>query len=160
MTAIGGTAIVSLVVFCIDVVVEGCYIFSALACPIWFIVAAVRAALQRPKLSVAVARVLIPIVTLLLVIANYSMQRTIAMRNAASVIQACERYRQANGVYPEHLSELVPSYLSRIPRAKYCWERSQFEYSGASRPGLRWWECPPFGRRVYIFETGTWRYID
>lgn len=115
--AIGETLICALVVIFFDVVVSGCYFFSALLCPIWCIVSAARAGLQQPGLGVAAARVLIPIITGLLAFANYSAQRMVAMGNAQRVIEACERYHKANGAYPERLDELVPQYLNSIPRA-------------------------------------------
>ena len=108
----------------------------------------------------AAARVLIPVVTGLFVVVNYSVQRTIAMGNAECLIQACERYREDNGAYPERLGELLPRYLNSVPRAKYCCSRSEFWYFRAPRPLLVWYEVPPFGRRVYNFETGNWRYMD
>ncbi len=160
LTALGGTLACALALVFLDVVVDGCYIFSAVVCPIWFIAAVGRSILQQPPLGVAAARVLIPVVTGLLVVVNYSVQRTIAMGNAERIIQACERYREANGAYPEQLGELVPRYLSSVPRAKYCCWYSEFGYSGPPLPVLRWYEFPPFGRRVYIFETATWRFVD
>lgn len=159
LTAIGGTLICSLVVVFLDVVVDGSYIFSLLICPILFLTAVFRAMLRRPRLSVAAARVLIPVVTGLLIVVNYSAQRTTAMGNAARLIQACERYREANGAYPERLSELVPRYLTSVPRAKYCCSFGEFGYSGSSHI-LYWWELPPFGRRVYNFQTREWHYVD
>lgn len=160
LTAIRGTLICALVVIFFDVVVSGCYMFSFFVCPIWFVVGAVRSGIQRPGLGVAAARVLIPIVTFLLVDANCSLQRTIAMGNAERLIEACERYRQANGAYPERLAELVPRYLNAIPRAKYCCFQGEFWYIGAPRPLLLWYEVPPFGRRIYNFERGDWGYLD
>jgi hypothetical protein len=160
LIAIGGTLICLLVTVFLDIVVDGNYMFSALVCPIWLIVGVVRTVLQRPRLSVTVARILIPVVTVLLVVANYRLQRTIAMGNAADLIKACEQYREANGSYPEHLNELVPRYLSSVPRAKYCCSESEFRYYGPPHPRLVWWEFPPFGRQVYVFETGNWRYVD
>ncbi len=53
----------------------------------------------------AAARILVPVVTGLLVIANFSLQGKIAMGNAARVIEACEQYREINGAYPERLSD-------------------------------------------------------
>jgi hypothetical protein len=161
LIAIRGTLICSLVVVFIDVVVDGSYIFSALVCPIWFLAAVVRAIVRQPSLAVAAARILVPVVTGLLVIANFSLQGKIAMSNAARVIEACEQYREVNGTYPERLSELVPHYLSSVPRAKYCFMCGEFGYySGSPQPILFWSEFPPFGRRVYDFETGKWRYLD
>jgi hypothetical protein len=82
------------------------------------------------------------------------------MGNAARLIEACERYREANGAYPERLADLAPLYLSSVPRAKYCCSYSEFRYYGSPSPILSWYQIPPFGRRVYNFETGKWRYLD
>jgi hypothetical protein len=161
LAAIRGSVICALVVIFLDVVISGCYLFSAMVCPIWCIVGAVRAALQQPGPGVAAARVLIPIVTGLLAFGNYSAQRTIAMGNAERVIEACERYREAHGAYPERLSELVPRYLNSVPRAKYCCSWGEFRYfEGPPAHMLLWYEIPPFGRRIYNFERGAWRYLD
>lgn len=160
LRAISGTLICALVVILFDVVVCGCYLFSTLVCPIWCIVSAVWAGLKRPEPRVAAARVLIPILTGLLAFANYSAQRTIAMRNAERVIEACERYRKANGAYPERLAELVPRYLNSVPRAKFCCSWGEFWYFGPPRPLLFWYEVPPFGRRIYNFERGAWSWLD
>lgn len=160
LTDISGTLICALVVILFDVVISGCYFFSALVCPIWCIVGAVRAGMKQSEPGVAAARVLIPILTGLLAFANYSAQRTIAMGNAERVIEACERYREANGAYPERLAELVPRYLNSIPRAKYCCSWGEFWYFGPPRPLLFWYEVPPFGRRIYNFERGAWSWLD
>lgn len=160
LAAIGGTLVCALIVIFLDVIFDGSYTFSIVVCPIWFFVSTVRVILLRPRLSVAIARFLIPIATGLLVLANYSAQRVIAMGNAAILIDACEHYRKDVGAYPDHLSDLVPQYLSSVPRAKYCWWYSEFRYFGPPRPTLSWQECPPFARSVYRFETGDWHYID
>ena len=164
LTAIRGTLICSLVLVFLDVVVGGTYLVSGLVCPIWFLVSAVRVIVCGPSLGVAAARMLIPLATGLLVVANSSVQTTIATDNAARVIQACERYREANGAYPERLSDLVPGYLSSVPMAKYCCFLGEFQYfgppDGQQSHLLVWCQVPPFGRRVYNFERGTWRYLD
>lgn len=160
VTATRGSLICSLALVFLDVVLDGSYIFSAAVCPIWFLVAVVRAVARRSSSVVAAARMLMPLVTGILVVANYSVQGTIAMGNAARLIEACERYREANGAYPERLADLAPHYLSSIPRAKYCCSSSEFGYCGSPQHTLSWWKCPPFGRRVYTFETGEWRYVD
>lgn len=160
LAAIGGTLICSLVLVFLDVVVNGSYLVSALVCPIWFLIGVVRAIVHRPSLGVAAARVLIPLITGLLVVVNYSAQGTIAAGQAARVIQACERYREANGAYPERLSDLVPRYLSSVPKAKYCCTYSEFGYYASPGHILVWRKCPPFGRMVYNFETGEWHYVD
>jgi len=162
LTAVRGTLFCSFVVIFLDVVLDGSCLFAAMVCPIWFLVGMVRAIVQRPGWGVAAARVLIPVATLLLVLANYSLQGRIARANAARLIQACEHYRVASGNYPERLSDLVPSYFSSIPRAKYCMAWGDFQYfsSPPESPLLVWTDIPPFGRRVYDFETREWHYVD
>jgi hypothetical protein len=87
-----------------------------------------------------------------------------ATGNAKRLIQACQKYREAHGDYPEKLSQLVPDYLGSVPMAKYCCFMGEFQYWSSSdeppRHLLLWCEFPPFGRHTYLFERGTWRYID
>jgi hypothetical protein len=161
LTAVSGTLICAAVVVFLDVVLDGGYVFSALVCPIWFLVGVLRTVVRHPGLGVTAARILIPVTTVLLVAANYGVQGGIVSANADRLIQACERYREANGAYPERLDNLVPRYLNSIPRAKYRCLSSQFSYYASSqRHTLSWCELPPFGRSVYIFETGEWRCVD
>lgn len=171
LASIRGTLICAMVVASLDLGFTGTYMFAALVCPIWFVAAVIRTVLRRPSGGVAAASILIPVVIGLLTIANYRLQATIAMSNAADVIEACERYREANGSYPEQLDRVVPRYLSAVPRAKYCFFQGEFWYWGprifagemADQPFhvmLVWYEFPPFGRRIYDFETGRWTYLD
>jgi hypothetical protein len=160
LKAIRGTLICAVVLVFIDVVLDGSYLFSEITCPILLVVGAIRAIARRENVGVVAARLLIPVVTLLLVVANYYLQTSIAMANAARVIEACEHYRQANGVYPERLGDLVPSYLSSVPIAKYCWLYSEFQYIGSVPQTLLWYDCPPYGRRIYLFERNEWHFVD
>jgi hypothetical protein len=160
LTAIRGSLICALVVLFVDVILDGGYVFSAVVCPIWFLVGVIRAATQRSRQPVGPAVVLIPLATGLLVAVNYHVQTGIATANARSLIQACERYRVVNGNYPERLADLVPRYLDSVPRAKCCCLRNDFSYyASAGGHTLSWCDVPPFGRRVYNFETGEWRDI-
>ena len=171
LARIRGTLVCAMVVAALDLIVDGNYMFSVLVCPIWLVAGVVRSILQRPSRGVAAARILIPVVIGLLAVANYRLQATIAMSNAADVIQACERYRNTEGSYPERLDQLVPRYLNTVPSAKYCCFQSEFVYYGprffadlmadqTPRARLVWYEWPPFGRRIYAFETGEWHYLD
>jgi len=157
--AMRGTFVCAATLLIIDVILDGSYIFSALVCPLWFVIAVVRATYDRSRWQVAAARVIVPVVTLVLAVANYSLQYRIAKGNSARLIQACEQYREEKGDYPQFLDDLVPRYLSSIPRTKYCLVDNEFTY-GAEPRRLTWCEIPPFGRRVYNFETGEWRYVD
>jgi hypothetical protein len=72
LTVVRGSLICALIVLSFDVVLDGSYLFSAVVCPIWLLVSLFRAVVRRPTLGVAAARVVIPLVTGLLVVANYS----------------------------------------------------------------------------------------
>jgi hypothetical protein len=158
--AVRGTLVCSLIVLIFDVIVDGSYVISAIVCPIWFIVAIALAIGRRPTWRVACTRVLIPLVTALLAVANYSLQYRIAMGNAVRLIQACEQYRTANKGYPDTLNDLIPRYLSSVPRAKYCLSFGEFRYVASSQHMLIWCDIPPFGRRVYNLDAGTWKYLN
>jgi hypothetical protein len=171
LARIRGTLICAMVVAALDLGFTGSYMFAALVCPTWFVAAVIRTVLRRPSGGVAAARILIPVVMGLLAVGNFYLQATIAMGNAADVIKACERYREANGSYPEQLDQLVPRYLSEVPRAKHCCFEGEFRYwgphilagemAGQTRHAmLVWCEFPPFGRRIYHFETAKWTYLD
>jgi len=143
-----------------DAVLTGSFIVSSVVCPIWLVIAAVRACYSRVDDALRAARVLLPLLTLLLVLANHHLQVKVAMGNAARIIQACEGYREEHGNYPDHLTALVPRFLPAVPRAKYCLADASFRYSGPPVNTLAWQRVPPFGRMVYLFRDHEWRYVD
>jgi hypothetical protein len=144
----------------VDGVIDGSFILSLGVCPIWLVIAFVRACSSRADNALRAARVLLPQLTLLLVLANYHLQVKVAMGNATRIIQACERYRGEHGSYPDRLTDLVPRFLSAVPRAKYCLADASFRYSGPPANTLAWQRVPPFGRMVYLFRDREWRYVD
>ena len=157
---VGGSLLAASLLICHDIVLCGSYVGSYLACPVWLVVSIVALFVQRPSARVAIARVLFPLVTLLLVLANYSLQKSIATANAAKIVRACESYREANGSYPDRLDELVPVYVNSIPRAKYCCSWGEFVYYRSPRYPILWWYPMPFAKMVYNFDTRTWCSID
>ncbi|HEY2759733.1 MAG TPA: hypothetical protein VGI75_03300 [Pirellulales bacterium] len=163
LSPISGSLILSLILIFWDAVISGSYMFSALVCPVWFLVALFRAGISPAAPGVSPARILAPVFTLILVIANANIQIAIAEANAAKVIRACERYHEANGAYPNKLADLIPHYLSSIPMAKYCLMEGEFTYWGppqTQNPMLKWVQLPPFGRQIYDFERHDWGYVD
>ena len=132
----------------------------------WLVAAIIKGLVQRPGLGVAFARIIVPVATLLLALANFYVQRGIATANAGHIVRACETYRDANGRYPDRLDQLVPQYLSSIPVAKYCCWFGEFRYFRSPEPEARechslcWYLIPPFGTMIYDFEKGKWGYVD
>lgn len=155
--AVQGSLFLSLLLIFFDAVFSGGVLLSYMVCPIWFLIALFRAIVGRASFGVATARVLIPIVTVLVVSGAFIIQDITAMANATRIIRACERYRHDNGAYPKKLADLVPRYMSTIPSAKYCLFANDFIYASFDQHTmLMWLKAPPYGRRAYDFERGTW----
>jgi hypothetical protein len=84
-----------------------------------------------------------------------------AGRKAELLIAACEEYRTVNIVYPESLTDLVPDFIDKIPKAKYAYAAGQFHYVSREDSHLLWYvSFPPFGKRIYRFETKEWGFLD
>jgi hypothetical protein len=149
-----------------DVALSGSFVMSMIFCPIWILVSLLRSAIHRPGWRLAVVRVAIPVLTLLIVRANDTVQRGIAEANALRVVAACEAYHADSGRFPRKLADLVPRYLDSVPVARYCLGPSSvFWYTGGSihesdYPLLVWQVVPPYYRKIYSFERRTWSYLD
>jgi len=63
---------------------------------------------------------------------------------AKELAAAIDRYCGDQGVCPANLTELVPRYMSSIPRAKIALTFSEFRYTCYREPTLRWSVYPPF----------------
>jgi hypothetical protein len=145
----------------LDAVVSGSLVFSMLICPIWFLVAILKALVQRKDLRASLARIAIPLVTLAIVVGNAVLQSRIARDNAERIIEACTRYKAANGAYPNNLDQLVPAYLPAVPSAKYALMFNRFSYwEDRGNHSLMWVVIPPFARSYYGFEGGRWTFRD
>lgn len=61
----------------------------------------------------------------------------------------------------DRLEDLVPEFLPKVPLAKYTVSQNEFQYfSSEGSHHLSYMAIPPFGRRIYEFETGKWRFLD
>ena len=143
-----------------DVVFEGSYLLSILACPVWFLMSVVKNVIVRPGWRLALSRVAIPVLTLGIVLANTALQWKIADANGEQVAKACEDFHAASGHYPKTLDELVPRYLPSAPRAKYCL-RGEFLYVNLDgQDVLLGWHKIGFCRKIYDFQTKEWHHLD
>jgi hypothetical protein len=85
----------------------------------------------------------------------------IARERAETLIVAVEQFHAKHGRYPKRLEEVVPVFISEIPRAKYVALAEKFRYFVSdSRHSLMYVEIPPFGRRIYTFEDRKWMTLD
>ena len=148
----------------VDVVISGSFLFSYLACPIWFLLSVVKNVIQRPGWRIALFRIAVPALTLGSVLVNNVVQWKIAEVNAERIIRACDDFHAANGRYPHTLDELVPQHLGSIPRAKYCLFQGELVYCSLDKEGsccfFWWYKVPPFGKELYSFEDRRWDYLD
>ena len=142
---------------------DGSFLLSMLACPLWLLTSLARSIWLKPGLAVASARAAVPIAVLAVALVNDSFQRRLAMGRAEQVVSAIREYRDANGLYPSDLQQLVPKYLPFVPRPKYAITFNAFFYSGGGsvgHPGLWWIDVPPHGKRSYNFHEARWSVID
>ena len=80
---------------------------------------------------------------------------------AEKVIRAARAYEEATGALPMHLSDLVPDHLTKVPRARFTMMYADFIYiASESSHVVGYVVLPPFGRRLYGFETGSWGTLD
>jgi len=95
-------------------------------------------------------------------IATVRLHAATAESRAARVIEACRAFERAHGALPDRLEELVPDFLSAVPRAKYTLAWGEFTYSASEtrRHTLMYVALPPFGRRIYHFEEARWSRLD
>ncbi len=156
---IRGSVIAAALLLAWDGAMNGTCLLAWIFCPIWFLVSLLRFPIERPGRGLALVRVGIPAMTLGLLWANNDVQLRVAEANARRVIAACEEYHAANGRFPKTLDELVPQYLSSVPRAKYCLD-GRFYYHNFGTPTLYWKVVPPYLRKIYNFETRRWSYLD
>jgi hypothetical protein len=87
---------------------------------------------------------------------------SLAKERADQIIVAVEAFVVHHGKYPDKLTELVPQFIPEIPaKAKWTLLDSGFRYMNAlDSPSLMYVVMPPFGRRVYHFETRQWSDLD
>jgi len=91
-----------------------------------------------------------------------SFNTSLAKERADQIIAAADRFKAANGQYPERLDQLVPQFIPEIPaRANLALWDSGFRYfSTPERHMLMYVAMPPFDRRTYTFETRQWGRLD
>ena len=97
---------------------------------------------------------------LIMVVILVNVNAYIAPLRAHRLIDAIERYRGANGVYPKKLDDLVPKFIDHVPTAQYTF-LGQFWYvrGGTAEPPMFWYNPHGMDHRTYNFETKTWGYL-
>lgn len=95
------------------------------------------------------------------VLAFLAWDRAAAEGRARTVVAACRAFKARTGAYPASLSELVPTELPSVPRARRTLVRAEFLYSSSPEDHrLTWVVVPPFGRRWVRLEDGKTGSLD
>jgi hypothetical protein len=85
----------------------------------------------------------------------------IAQHRAEDLVSAVKAYHARYQRYPGSLDELVPEFVTHVPRAKYTLMFHDFWYANRDgRAMLSYTSLPPFGRPTYSFTRGEWYYLD
>jgi hypothetical protein len=84
----------------------------------------------------------LPLFLMLTVAASIFAGANVAERDAQRIADACDSFRENNGRYPERLDELVPRYMSEIPRVGFSWYEFVYYPSGVGHE-LVWMVYPP-----------------
>ena len=99
--------------------------------------------------------------TAVLVLGSNYMNNRIARKRAELLIEACEDYKTKYGRWPKGLTELIPEFFKKIPKAKYTLAFNEFHYtSDRGKHTLMYNSIPPFGRKYYLFEKKKWIFLD
>jgi hypothetical protein len=155
------TAIAIALLFVFDLFVMGQGIFSLMVSFLGVTLLLVGAvwAYIRGRRELSINRLYRASMYVALAIATFGMLNVhawTAEKRADQVIAACRSYKAKNGKFPDRLQDLVPDFLPSIPPAKYTLTSGDFQYftetDGVHM--LMYVAVPPFGRRLYTFETG------
>jgi hypothetical protein len=114
---------------------------------------------QNPKEELA--KVLIYGFTVIAVFTSNSINNKIAQDRANDLVLVIENFHQVTGIYPKSLNDLVPSYLPKVPKAKYTLGFNSFKYINYEGSiSLFYHAIPPFERPTYVFDRKEWIYLD
>jgi hypothetical protein len=159
-----GELFTAAVLFFVNVIGDGSYLWSFCVCFIWFLIA-IAGCIPKSGRKNALFRIACPVVVFAIAYGNCAIQCKIAESNAEQVFTACENFNRDNGRYPETLSELCPQYMPYVPRAKYCLWSGQFVYyTHKDRPvpgyTLKYYIIPPMARMVHNSGSPGWFLVD
>ncbi|MEN6457662.1 MAG: hypothetical protein ABFC63_01920 [Thermoguttaceae bacterium] len=98
--------------------------------------------------------------TFVMAVAMVNVNAYIAPLHADRLIKAIESYRAANGVYPQKLDDLVPTFIDHVPYAQYTIMGVFFYVRGGTKePPVLWYNPHGMDHRTYYFKTKDWHYL-
>lgn len=158
------TIITALVIFVIDAFVMnqgGIAAILIMAIVFWWLPKSAIFLFKRQSPKIQLTKSIIYGITALCVFGANTINNKIAENRAEQLIHNIEQYHQANSKYPDKLADLVPTYISRVPLAKYTFVFSEFVYFNQDEnASIFYFALPPFGRPTYNFNNKSWIYHD
>lgn len=162
------TLIIAVLFYFLDVfVLDQGFIAAAILFIVFFIAfPRILVAILRRNTSLSKERFIrtgIYLVAAILIFLSRQANQDIAFLRAEKVIHACMDYNAKYRRFPERLEELVPEFMARLPKANYTLYYNYFDYVYVPAKSQHWlivFICPPFLRRAYKFEEGTWSDLD
>lgn len=138
--------------------------FSIILCVagvLYFPLRAIQARKDAARLKLRLSKAVITSIVGFSALGMIAHGNVIARERAESLVMAVEQFNAKHGRYPERLEEIIPEFISEIPKAKYVVIADRFRYfKSDSRHSLMYVEIPPFGRRIYTFEDRKWTTLD
>jgi hypothetical protein len=156
------TVIIAVCLFIVDAIVFGWFViglFASIALVFWLIPRTLLDFIRGNAVMVRVLKTGIYLFMVAAIFAAYAGNSYLAKAGADTVIAAVDQFKAVQHRYPESLIELVPKYMSSVPRAKYTVMYGEFIFLGGV-PRLMYYGFPPFDRRVYSFDSKKWMVLD
>jgi hypothetical protein len=133
----------------------------ALAILFWFLPEVVLLKYRKQSPKVPLTKIAIYSAMILAVMIANAANNMLAHYRAENLVVVIEKYHQSTGHYPENLEDLVPTYIPKVPSAKFALLPTEFRYSNSKDTTLLFYVAtPPFGRVTYNFNRQSWGYID
>lgn len=157
------TAVIAVSLGLIDVLISGWPLFSlfVFAAGLLHLGGTLAARGNRPLVIFRARKTLITLTVGTVAIAATAFDAGRMEPRAAALANALRQFKLSHGHYPAKLQELVPQFMSEVPRPRWAAMAGQFRYSpDPNDPGLMWTAMAPFGRKTLRIESGKRGQID
>ena len=158
------TLIIAICLFLIDALFLNQGIIAAIALLVlffWLIPKSIFLWLKKRSVKPQLYKCLIYFLMAIFILGANYLNNQIAKSRANQIIGAVEKFKAVNHRYPKKIAELAPEYIEAIPTAKYTLYANGFFYSNRDDHAfIGYVALPPFGRRIYDFNSKKWGQID
>ena len=158
------TLIIAICLFLIDALFLNQGIIAAIALLVlffWLIPKSIFLWLKKRSVKPQLYKCLIYFLMAIFILGANYLNNQLATSRANQIIAAVEKFKIVNHRYPKKLAELAPEYIEAIPAAKYTLFANGFFYSNRDDHAfIGYVVLPPFGRRIYDFNSKKWGQID